>query len=127
MQERTIISSNSSTKGTETKQFKILNYIFVKVPKDSANYELSIPYNNYLWYTTSRIITGEERKGNFPFRLTKEGQELFQDKGFFDDIRERKAVTVKYIKPNTAIRYKIKGKLLNFVIIKINKPYGKRK
>ncbi len=127
----TIIISNSSTKAEQTKVFKILNYIFVKIPKGSANYEFGLPYTNYLWYTTSRIIKGEERRDKF--RKTnlnlpiKFPEEYMENKGFFDDIRERKAFEIKYIKPNTGIRYKIKGKLFNYIIIKINKPYGKRK
>lgn len=85
--------------------FKILNLIFVKVPESSSNYELGIPYNNYLWYETGRIINKKI------YEIRKPLSKCF---------RERKAMLIKHIEPNTAIRYHIIGKIFNYVIIKIN-------
>jgi hypothetical protein len=93
------------------KEFKILNYIFIKVPKKAIDFTLGIPYRNTVEYgipTTELII---KKDGKFFGVDVKEGQRI-QGKMLGSE-------RSKYIKPNTSIRYKIlKYKLLNYIIIK---------
>lgn len=96
---------------------KIFNYIFVRVPEQSSNYELGIPYTNYLWYETGLMIINKP-----PKQISKLfPKEYLIKQGFYGNIKERKAIPVKYILfGNPKFRYHIIGKVFNYVIIKIN-------
>ena len=98
--------------------FKIGNYIFVEVPKESFNYELGLPYNNYLWYETGKLIKCNTY--NWLKNKINLSEDTIKMKGFEKFVRERKAIAIPYLKPNTGIRYKIQRKVFNHIIIKIN-------
>lgn len=70
---------------------KIGKYIFVIVPLFSIDFDLGLPYNNNIW-----------------FHIENNNMKIWI---------EVQIIECKYLKPNTGIRYKIKGKFGIILII----------